>query len=157
MILKLIESIGSEGLISFIAVRVAIILGCWTLMIFGSLIDFWSGTSAAKAIGEKLISKGFRKTIQKDASYFQVLLFALLFDTLGTCFLSFYKLPLATIICTAAILIIEGRSVIENNRRKKAHAADIPEIVRMIVQAGTAEQAKKILDSFNIYEHENTN
>lgn len=148
MILQLIEDASAQSVIAFVAIRVAIILGCWTFMVISSLIDFWSGTSTAKALGEKLISKGFRQTIHKDASYFQVLLFVLLFDALGTCFLHFYILPFATILVTVAILCIEGRSVIENNRRKKAHAADIPDIVRKIVQAGTAEQAAKILEQF---------
>lgn len=146
MILKLIEDTSTQSVTAFIAVRVAIILGCWTLMVLGSIIDFWSGTSTAHALGEKLVSKGFRQTIKKDASYFQVLLFALLFDALGICFLHFYILPFATILCTVAILIIECKSVLENSARKKAHAADIPKIVKQIIQAATAEQATKILD-----------
>lgn len=146
MIIKLIEDLSSASLISFVAIRIAIVLLCWTLMVVGSLIDFWSGVSAAKANGEKVDSKGFRRTIQKDSSYFQVLLFALLFDTLGLCFLSFYKLPFATLLCTVAILIIEYKSVIENNRRKKAHAAEIPEIARKIMQAGTIEQANRVIE-----------
>jgi hypothetical protein len=36
--------------------------------------------------------------------------------------------------------------VIENSRRKKAHAAEIPEIVDKIVHAVTTEEGHKILD-----------
>lgn len=146
MILRLIEDKSTEGIATFIAIRVAIILGCWLIMVISTLIDFWSGTSSAKALGEKLDTHGFRRTVRKDADYMQVMLFILLFDVLGISFLHFYILPFATVFGTIAILIIEGKSVIENNRRKKAHAAEIPEKIKQIIQAVTPEQATKILE-----------
>ena len=33
----------------------------------------------------------------------------------------------------------------ENSKRKKTHAADVPDIVKKIVQAATAEQGHEIL------------
>lgn len=143
--LELIESKNIDGLIFFIAVRVGIILVCWIFMIISNVIDFWSGTTTAKALGEALMSKGFRRTISKIGEYVRVMLFALMFDMLGS-LLSFYIIPFATIICTAAIMYIEGKSVVENSRRKKAHAADVPEIAKKIVQAVTAKQATLILE-----------
>lgn len=146
MILKLIEDKGAESLATFIAIRVAIILACWTLMVISTLIDFWSGTSTARALGEKLSSKGFRRTVDKDAGYMRIMLFALMFDAMGTCFLHFYVLPFMTILCTIAVLIIECRSVVENSRREKAHAAEVPEVVKQIVQAATTKQATELLE-----------
>lgn len=158
MILRLIEEESAKSVTTFIAIRVLVILSCWALMVISTLIDFWSGTSTARALGEKLSSKGFRKTIAKDADYMRIMLFALLFDALGICFLHFYILPFVTLICTLAILIIEGKSVIENSRRKKAHAAEIPETVKKIMQAVTKEQASKILEQItSIVSNENTN
>ena len=154
MILKLIEEESTKSVATFVAIRVMIVLGCWLIMIFSTLIDFWSGTSTAKALGEKLSSKGFRRTIRKDADYMQVMLFALLFDALGICFLHFYILPFATIFCTIAVLIIEGKSVIENNRRKKANAAEIPDEIRKIIKAATAKQAKEILEQLTLITNE---
>ena len=157
MILKLIEEESTKSLAAFIATRVVVILGCWAIMIISTLIDFWSGTSTAKALGEKLDSKGFRRTIIKDADYMRIMLFALLFDMLGISFLHFYILPFVTILCTISVLIIEGKSVIENSRRKKAHAAEIPDIVKKIIQAATKEQASKIVEQItNITTNENT-
>lgn len=143
--LELIETKNMDGLMFFVAVRICIVLICWLFMLFGCLVDFWSGTTTAKALGEKLMSHGFRRTIIKVGDYVRVLIFALMFDMLGS-FLSFYKIPFATILCTIAIMLIEGRSVIENSKRKKAHAADIPDIVKQIVQATTAKQGHEIVD-----------
>lgn len=143
--LELIETKDYEALAFFIAIRVIIILICWVFMTLSCIVDFWSGTTTAKALGEKLQSHGFRRTIIKIGDYVRVLCFALMFDALGS-LLPFYAIPFGTILCTVAIICIEGKSVIENSRRKKAHAADIPDIVKQIVQATTAKQGSEIID-----------
>ena len=143
--LELIETKDYEALAFFIAVRVIIILICWVFMTLSCIVDFWSGTTTAKALGEKLQSHGFRRTIIKIGDYVRVLCFALMFDALGS-LLPFYAIPFGTILCTVAIICIEGKSVIENSRLKKAHAADIPDIVKQIVQATTAKQGSEIID-----------
>ena len=142
--LELIEAKDAEALIFFIIIRVGIILVCWLFMIISSIVDFWSGTTTAKALGQALMSHGFRRTITKIGDYVRLMLFALMFDILGS-LLSFYIVPFATILCTIAVIYIEGKSVVENSKRKKAHAADVPEIVKRIVQAATAEQGHEIL------------
>lgn len=142
--LELIEQRNIDGLLFFIAVRICIILICWLFMIMANLIDFWSGTSTAKAIGESLRSHGFRRTVTKIGDYVRLMLFALMFDMLGS-FLPFYFLPFGTVLCTIAVIWIEGRSVVENSRKKKAHAADVPEIVKQIVQCATTEKGVEIL------------
>lgn len=143
--LELIEAKDYETLAFFIAIRVIIILVCWVFMTLSCIVDFWSGTTTARALGEKLQSHGFRRTIIKIGDYVRVLCFALMFDALGS-LLPFYAIPFGTILCTIAIICIEGKSVIENSRRKKAHAADIPDIVKQIVQATTAKQGSEIID-----------
>ena len=143
--LEFIEAKNIDALMFFIAIRVGIILICWIFMIMSNIIDFWSGTTTAKALGEALMSKGFRRTITKIGEYVRVMLFALMFDILGS-LLSFYIIPFATIIATLAVMFIEGKSVIENGRRKKAHAAEIPEIAKKIVKATTVKQATELLE-----------
>lgn len=145
MILHLLEEKSAESVQSFLMIRVTIVMVCWLFVVFGVLVDFWSGTSTAKAIGEPLQSKGFRRTVAKAGEYIRVLLFALMFDALGICFVHPYALPFATMAGTIAVLIIEAKSVIENARRKKSHAAEIPEVVRDIIHAVTAKQAAQIL------------
>lgn len=143
--LELIEAKNTDALMFFIAVRVGIILVCWFFMVVSSIVDFWSGTTTAKALGQALISHGFRRTVTKIGDYVRLMLFALMFDILGS-LLSFYIVPFATILCTIAVIYIEGKSVVENSKRKKAHAADVPDIVKKIVQAATVEQGHEILN-----------
>lgn len=143
--LNLIETQNFDALEYYVAIRTIIVLICWTFMVIACLIDFWSGTDTAKALGEKLISHGFRRTITKMGDYVRVMFFALMFDMLGS-LLPFYKIPFVTILATIAVVIIEGKSVIENSRRKKAHAADIPDIVKQIIHATTAKQGHEIID-----------
>lgn len=143
--LELIEAKNINALMFFIVIRVGIILVCWFFMVVSSIVDFWSGTTTAKALGQTLMSRGFRRTITKIGDYVRLMLFALMFDILGS-LLSFYIVPFATILCTIAVIYIEGKSVVENSKRKKAHAADVPDIVKKIVQAATAEQGHKILN-----------
>ena len=143
--LELIEAKNIYGLIFFVVVRVSIILTCWLFMVLSSIVDFWSGTTTAKALGQPLMSHGFRRTITKIGDYVRVMIFALMFDVLGS-LLSFYIIPFATILCTIAVIYIEGSSVVENSKRKKAHAADVPDIVKLIVQAATTEQGHEVLE-----------
>ena len=143
--LELIEAKNIDALMFFIAVRAGIILVCWFFMVASSIVDFWSGIDTAKALGQALMSNGFRRTVTKIGDYVRLMLFALMFDILGS-LLSFYIAPFATILCTIAIIYIEGKSVVENSKRKKAHAAEVPDIVRKIVQAATVEQGHEIFN-----------
>lgn len=143
--LELIEQKNIDALIFFVAVRAFIILTCWLFMITSNIVDFWSGVTTAKALGQSLMSHGFRRTVTKIGDYVRLMIFALMFDMLGS-LLPFYVAPFATILCTMAVMYIEGKSVVENSRRKKAHSADVPDIVRKIVQAVTEEQGHEILN-----------
>lgn len=149
----LIQNGDYPALWEYIIIRVAITMVCWFFMVCATLVDFWSGVTTAKATKEPLMSHGFRRTITKISNYWQVLIFALMFDILGA-FLSFYYLPFLTMVSTLAIIIIEGRSVIENGQRKKSHAAQIPEIVADIIKATTSEDADKAYKRIvEVYEH----
>lgn len=139
---ELIQSGDFQGLGEYVIIRVSITMVCWSFMVVATLVDFWSGVTTARALKEPLMSHGFRRTIAKISSYWQVLIFALLFDILGA-FLSFYYLPFMTMVTTLAIIIIEARSVIENSQRKRSHAAQIPEVVADIIKAATSEDADK--------------
>lgn len=49
-------------------------------------------------------------------------------------------------LCALGVIAIEGKSVIENSARKKAHAADIPEVIKKIIQAATTKDAEIIVE-----------
>lgn len=143
--LELIEAKDLEALMFFINVRVVIIIICWIFSTIACIVDFWSGTLTAKILGEKLMSHGFRRTVVKIGDYARVLMFAFMIDALGS-LLSFYILPFATMLCTLAILCIEGKSVLENSKRRKAHAGDVPDMIKQIIQAATTEQGNEVFD-----------
>ena len=137
----LIQSGDFHALGEYVVIRVSITLLCWLFMVLSTLVDFWSGVTTAKALKEPLMSHGFRRTITKISDYWRVLFFAMIFDILGA-FLSFYYLPFLSMLCTMAIVIIEARSVVENSGRRRSHAAEVPALIKDIVDAATTEQAK---------------
>lgn len=141
----LIEKQDMEAIASYLIVRMALVLVCWTFVCIANILDFWSGRDTAKALGEKIDSKGYRRTFVKIGDYYRVLMFLLLFDLIGSLF-EFYKLPFATILGSAATIGIELKSVIENSRRKKSHSAEIPDIVKEIVQCATTNDGEKIIN-----------
>lgn len=142
---ELIEKQDMEGIACYLITRMAIVLVCWAFVFCANILDFWSGRDTAKALGEPIDSKGYRRTFVKIGDYYRVLMFFLLFDLIGTLF-DFYKLPFATLLGSVAVIAIELKSVIENSRRKKSHSADIPNIVKEIIQCSTPDKGKEILE-----------
>lgn len=145
---ELIEQRNMEAIECYLIVRMAIVMICWTFVFFANILDFWSGRDTAKALGEPIDSKGYRRTFVKIGDYYRVLMFLLLFDLIGTLF-EFYKLPFATLLGSVAVIAIELKSVIENSRRKKSHSAEIPEIIKEIVQCTTTAKGEEILKRIN--------
>lgn len=142
---ELIEKQDMEGIACYLITRMAIVLVCWAFVFCANILDFWSGRDTAKALGEAIDSKGYRKTFVKIGDYYRVLTFLLLFDLIGTLF-EFYKLPFATILGSVSVIAIELKSVIENSRRKKSHSAEIPNIVKEIIQCSTPGKGKEIIE-----------
>lgn len=140
----IIQSGDYHALGEYVIIRVSITLVCWLFMVCATLVDFWSGVTTAKALHQPLMSHGFRRTIVKIGSYWQVLIFALMFDILGA-FLSFYYLPFMTIVGTLSIIIIEARSVVENSRRRKLSASEMPNVMQEIVSADTLDKAAQVI------------
>ena len=101
-----------------------IIFICCVLVIIATLIDLWTGVDAARKNHEQIRSKMLRRTVTKTLDYLRVVIFAVLIDVLGLCF-PWYVIPYAAVIVTLGILVIEGKSVLENFKKKKSNAADI--------------------------------
>lgn len=148
--LELIELRDTQLLYDYITLRACIILAVWLFTIIACLIDFWSGVNTAKALGEPLASHGFRRTVTKIGDYARILLFTFMIDVTGS-LMTFYKLPFASMLCVLAVLAIEGKSVIENSRRKEANAGDIPDIIKDILKATTSAQGKAAFEKIEKY------
>ena len=123
---------------------ITIIFMCCILVIAACLIDLWTGIDAAKKNKEKIRSKSLRRTIAKMLDYLRVVIFGVLIDVLGLAF-TWYVIPYFAVICTLGILIIEGKSVLENFQKKKSSAAQVADIIEAIVEAADSETAEKII------------
>lgn len=143
--LELINAHDIDSIKFYVIVRISIVLICWFFIAVCCIVDFWSGITTAKALKQPLMSHGFRRTITKIIDYYRLMLFALMLDMLGS-LLPFYSIPFATGLCTIAVMLIEGKSVIENSKRKKAHVASVPEMVEEIVKACTTERGNEVFE-----------
>lgn len=132
------------GEFTVIQVQVYIILAMWVVMIVAVCVDLWAGVDSARARGEKIYSGGFRRTFSKLGDYWRIQVMALIFDLIGSC-ISWYKLPYASILVTAAITLIELRSVWENERAKKSNAGKLPSAIRDILNCSKARDAEDLL------------
>lgn len=123
---------------------VTIIFLCCILVIVACLIDLWTGIDAARKNKERIKSKALRRTVAKILDYLQVIVFGVLIDILGLAF-PWYSIPYLAIICTLGILMIEGKSVLENFQKKKSSAAQIVDVIETIVNCTDNETAEKII------------
>ena len=123
---------------------VTIIFLCCILVIVACLIDLWTGIDAARKNRERISSKALRRTVAKILDYLRVIIFGVLIDILGLAF-PWYAIPYLAIICTLGILVIEGKSVLENFQKKKSSAAQIVDVIETIVNCTDNETAEKII------------
>lgn len=106
---------------------------CFVLVLLSVVIDLFTGIQAAKKCREKLQSHILRRTVNKVISYLTVVLFGIFIDVLGLCF-PWYTIPYCCILCTLGVILIEGKSVIENHTKAKNPAAHVPETVMDIAE-----------------------
>lgn len=123
---------------------ITIIFMCCILVIAACFIDLWTGIDAARKNREKIRSKALRRTVAKILDYLRVVMFAVLIDVLGLTF-PWYVIPYCAIVCTLGILVIEGKSVLENFQKKKSSAAQVADVIKAIVEATDNETAEKII------------
>ena len=123
---------------------VTVIFMCCILIIVACLFDLWTGIDAAKKNREKIRSKALRRTVAKVLDYLRVVFYAVLIDVLGlSC--TWYAMPYCAVIITLGILVIEGKSVLENFHKKKSSAAQVVDVIQAIVDATDNETAEKII------------
>lgn len=133
-----------------------IIFICCILIVAASFIDMWTGIDAARAMKEPISSRSLRKTVTKIIDYLRVLLFSVLIDILGLCF-TWYIIPYCAVLATLGVLLIEFRSVIENSRKKRSHAAEIVDVVAQIVKCATDKDAEEIINLIKQQNHDKKN
>ena len=123
---------------------VTIIFMCCILVIVACFIDLWTGVEAAKKNKEKIRSRILRRTVSKILDYLRVVIFGVLIDLLGLAF-PWYAIPYCAIVCTLGILLIEGKSVIENYNKSKSAAAKVMDMIETIIDCADNDTAEKII------------
>lgn len=123
---------------------ITLIFICFVLVIAACMIDLWTGLDAAHKNREKIKSRILRRTIAKILDYLRVVVFGVLIDVLGLAF-PWYAIPYAALLVTLGILLIEGKSVIENYRKSRSSAAKIVNMISTIVECADNDTAEKII------------
>lgn len=128
---------------------IMIIFLCFMLVLFAVLFDLYTGVRAAKKLNEKIQSHILRRTVLKIIDYLTVVFFGVLIDVLGLCF-PWYAIPYCCIVTTLGIILIEGKSVIENHAKMKNPAAKVPEMVGDVLER--IIKCDNIKDAMEIWE-----
>ena len=142
--IELILSNDHDAIMVALLSRLGIVFVSWIMIIAVCLVDFWAGVSAAKAEGTKLNSHGFRKTMVKIGDYFKVALVGMMIDIVGG-FFSWYELPYATMLFSVFSIIIEGKSVFENVKRKRTGVEKVAILAKEILDCDNLEDALKLV------------
>lgn len=125
---------------------VTIIFICCVAIIVAVLLDLNTGINAAKKNREKIKSRILRRTITKIIDYLRVLVFGVLIDVLGLAF-PWYNIPYCAILVAVGVVLIEAKSVLENYRKSKSAASELPDMLKDIITAVTREDAQRIIDA----------
>ena len=115
------------------------------LVCAAALIDMWTGIDAARTNKARIMSHGLRKAVSKIIDYLRIVYFFLLIDILGAVF-AWYNLPYCAILATLGVLLIEGRSVIENSKKKQSAAGRVVDAVQEIIACVDSDKAQKIIE-----------
>ena len=122
----------------------AIFLAVCILVIVAIMLDLWDGVHTATKTGEKVHSHKLRVTIAKISEYFRFIAIGFLIDCIGIVF-AFYIMPFVAVLFGVGLIAVEAKSMFEHASRRKSHAAELPDIVRAMVDCHNVEDAKKIM------------
>lgn len=123
---------------------ITLIFICCVLVIAACLIDLWTGVDAARKNKERIKSRILRRTVSKILDYLRVVVFGVLIDILGLAF-PWYAIPYAALVVTLGILLIEGKSVIENYQKSRSAAAKVVDMISTIIECADNDTAEKII------------
>lgn len=123
---------------------ITVIFLCCVLVIVACLIDLWTGLDAARKNKETIKSLILRRTVSKILDYLRVVLFGVLIDVLGLPF-PWYSIPYCAIVVTLGVLLIEGKSVIENYHKSKSSAAHVVDMIAKIIDCTDNDTAEKLI------------
>lgn len=133
-----------------------VIFICCVFIIASVLIDLDTGVRAARRNKEKIQSRILRHTITKMLDYLRVLVFGVMIDVLGLSFV-WYAIPYCAMLITVGVVCIEGKSVIENYKKSKSAARELPNVLAEIISCVNSEDAEKIVKMIKSNEYHKNN
>lgn len=136
-------------------------------MLFGILmsplffigLDFWAGIRKAKLRMEKITSDGWKRTVDKIARYYNMLLALVVVDCMQICGVwymdSYYEyhvpiFPFITLMGAMVVAAIEVRSIFEKAEDKvKKQVNDVSALITALIKSNTDTEAiKKAVDAY---------
>lgn len=117
---------------------------CAVAVLFAVLIDLSTGVERAKKCKEVIKSRILRRTVNKLVDYYRVLFFGVIIDVLGLAFV-WYNIPYCAVLVAVGIVLIEAKSVLENYRKMKSSASEMPDILAMIIKAVNDKDAEEVI------------
>lgn len=121
----------------------AVVFYLFLVTVIMSVADLCYAVSTARKLGERVRSNKLRKTLQKITLYWGFQLLSAAVGSIGL-LLPWYNLPYLTIVATAAIVVVESKSLLEHFKRRKDHMTKLPEAVQDIVDLIGKERLREI-------------
>lgn len=109
------------------------------------LIDLSTGIKKAKALKEKIHSKGLRMTFTKLGDYLSIFYFGVIVD-ISIHMISKTYIPAGITLACLASCTIECISVIENLKARKSAAGKVPEVAQKIINAKNVKEAVDVIN-----------
>lgn len=124
---------------------ITLIFICAVAILLAALLDLNTGINTAKKCKEKIKSHILRRTINKLVDYYRLLFFGVIIDVLGLAFV-WYNIPYCAILVAVGLVLIEAKSVLENYKKAKSAARDLPGMMAKIIKAATNKEAEEIFE-----------
>ena len=150
MIQQIITAIADIVQVTHLTTTISIAFGMWCLVLCAVLIDLWDGVHTAKVLHRTIRSHKLRITMNKLGEYWRVMLMGFIVDLVGVLF-PWYNLPFASVLFCVGIVGIELKSVYEHAKERKSKAAELPTIIKQIVECASEHDATKIVKAVSEY------
>jgi len=118
------------------------------MVVMAIMLDLWDGVHTARVTKERIHSHKLRDTVAKMSEYWRFLIIGFLIDCIGMIF-SFYIVPFVVVLFGIGLIIVEIKSMLEHAKRRKSHTAELPDILRNIVECANEKDAHDIVDKIN--------
>lgn len=122
-----------------------IFFGVCVVVIGAIMVDLWDGVYTAKVTKQRVHSHKLRVTVAKMSEYWRFVVIGFLIDCIGMIFL-WYGLPYLSVAFGVGLVIVEIKSMFEHAKKRKSHSAELPDILRGIIDCATEKDAKTMLE-----------